>query len=105
MHGRIMLSKLQADSLRCACYIIPDDPGLRFVQLQPSLTKKGRELGDDIGRQNLTRRCRHHQIVGIADQADAMVEATAPAWSDVSTLIVFGSEEPLHAVECGVGAL
>ncbi len=29
-----------------------------------------------------------------------MVEATAPAWSDVSTLIVFGSEEPLHAVEC-----
>ena len=29
-----------------------------------------------------------------------MVETTAPAWSDVSTLIVFGSEKPLHAVEC-----
>src|SRR4051812_45206243 len=45
------------------------------------------------------RRCCHHQVVGIADQADAVVGTTAKARSDVSTSLVLGSEEPFHAVE------
>src|SRR3954463_14894507 len=60
---------------------------------------KGGELGNDIARQDLMRQCCYHQIVGITDQADAAVVAAALAWSDVSTLIVLGPEEPLHAVE------
>src|SRR4051795_2068307 len=37
-------------------------------------------------------------IIGIAHQTDAMVGTTAQAWSNGSTPVVFGSEEPFHAV-------
>src|SRR4051794_15438225 len=37
--------------------------------------------------------------VGIADQAGAMTETTAPTRPDVPALVVLGSEEPFHAVE------
>ena len=80
-----------------------DDPGLCFAQLQPSLSQKGVELGDDIGLQDLTRWCRHHKVVSIADQADAAMNITASAGWDVSTLFVLGSEEPFHAVERYIG--
>jgi hypothetical protein len=76
-----------------------DDASLRFAQPQPSLTEEGGELGTDIGLQDFTCRCRHHKVVGIADQADAVVGTTAKARSDVSTSLVLGSEESFHAVE------
>jgi hypothetical protein len=76
-----------------------DDAGFRFAQLQSSLSQKAAELGDDIGFQDLTCRCRHHQVVGIADQADAAVCTTAVVRSDVSTLLVLGPKEPFHTVE------
>ncbi len=56
-----------------------DDPGLCLAQLQPSLSQKSIELGHNVGLQDLTRRCRHDQVVGIADQTDAAVCITAAA--------------------------
>jgi hypothetical protein len=61
--------------------------------------RAGGVLVDDIGFQDLTCRCRHHQVVGIADQADAAVCTTAVVRSDVSTLLVLGPKEPFHTVE------
>jgi len=45
----------------------------------------------------------NHQVVGIADQADAAINITASAGRDVSALFVLGSEEPFHAVERYIG--
>src|SRR3954468_21762080 len=61
-----------------------DDPGLRLAQLQSTLFKKRRQRGNDIPLQDLGARCRHHQIVGIAYQTDAMVGTTAQAWPNGS---------------------
>src|SRR4051794_25085032 len=80
-----------------------DDAGLRLAQLQPTLFEKRRQRGNDIPFQDLAGRCRHHQIVGIAHQTDAVVGTTAQAWSNGSAPVVLGSEEPFHAVEGDVG--
>ena len=80
-------------------FIDMNNSGLRFTQFQPLLSQKGRELGNDVGRQGLSCRCRHHRIIGISDQTDPTVAARALAWLAIVSLIVFSSEEPLHAVE------
>src|SRR5688572_18388090 len=80
-----------------------DDAGLRLAQLQSTLFKKRRQRGNDIPLQNLAARCRHHQIVGIAYQTDAVVGATAQAWPNGSTPVILGSEKPFHAVKGNIG--
>src|SRR3954449_4681948 len=80
-----------------------DDPGLRLAQLQSTLLKKRRQRENDIPLQDLAARCRHHQIVGIAYQTDAVVGTTAQAWPNGSAPVVLGSEKPFHAVKGHIG--
>src|SRR4051812_36013640 len=80
-----------------------DDAGLRLTQLQSTLFEKRRQRGDDIPFQDLAARCRHHQIIGIAHQTDAVVWTTAQAWPNGSAPVVLGSEKPFHAVKGNIG--
>src|SRR3954470_7791931 len=79
------------------------DLGLRLTQLQSTLFKKRRQRGNDIPFQDLAARCRHHQIIGIAHQTDAVVGTPAQAWPNGSAPVVLGSEKPFHAVKGNIG--
>src|SRR3954468_9193353 len=80
-----------------------DDAGLHLIQLQSTLIEKRRQRGNDIPLQDLAAQCRHHQIIGIAYQTNAVVETTAVAWSNGFAPVVFSSKEPFHAVEGDIG--
>jgi hypothetical protein len=83
-------------------FIDVNDPGLRFANRQAAISEESFDTGSDVGFQYFSCRGRHHEVVGVADQIDPLVESSAVGRGSEASAWPFAAKQPLHPVQCHV---